>query len=391
MRTLPSRRSFFGTAAAGAAALNAVPSHAQRRNRPSVELMKIGVIAVGEYSHMNSQGAGIWAPVINPVDTDRWPTRNTDMLITHCWDSRPDRAAEFATRYDCEAVKNYDDMIGQVDGLITAGLYECKWWPKLVRPYLEAGIPTFINRPFAVSMKDAKEMVDTAKRYNAPIMCSDAHEDLKEALIAKARVAALLKEKRAILGANATTGAHEYPAHLLHSLYEVLTVFGHDVNQVSLQAPSWWQNETPTNPNGRMEWGIMTLQYNGITIEGAAAQTKPFLVTAHALDGYYDSRGTLRIYYQNGWEDFDQRILPGDFFNDRYHLQAKTVFSIQKMFRTKKMPQSYEDILEKTKIFLAGFKSHIDHDGRMVKVADVPDSWEAPSPYPDWIDESIFG
>ena len=390
MRTLPSRRSFFGTAAAGGAAMAAAPSHAQPRNRPTVELMKIGVIAVGDFSHMNSTGA-IWAPVINPTEPERWPMRTTRMQITHCWDSRPDRTAEFAQRYGCEAVKNYDDMVGDIDGLITAGMYECKWWPKLVRPYLEAGIPTFINRPFALSMKNAKEMVDTAKRYNTPIMCSDAHEDLKEALVAKAKVASLLRNNQIVLGANAATDSHEYPAHLLHALYEVLTVFGHDVNQVSLQAPSWWQTKTPTNPKGPMDWGILTLQYNGISIEGVGSQTEPFLVTAQSLGGGSTSRGLLRMYYRGGWEDFDHKIIEGDLINDRYHLQSKTIFSIQKMFETKKMPQSYEGILEKTRIFLAGFKSHIDHDGRMVRIADVPDSWEAPSPFPDWIDERIFG
>jgi len=389
MSKMPSRRSFFGTAAAGGAAMAASSVHAAPRKTPTAELMKIGVIAVGDYSHMNSKGS-IWAPVINPTEPHRWPMRTTRMLITHCWDSRPERSAEFAKRYGCEAVKSYDDMVGNVDALITAGMYECKWWPKLTKPYLEAGIPTFINRPFALSMKDAHEMIDTAKRYNTPIMCSDAHEDLKEALVAKAKVASLVKDKKTILGANAATGSHEYPAHLLHALYEVLTVFGLDVNQVSLQAPSWWQSKTPTNPNGPMDWGIMTLQYNGISIEGVGEQTEPFLVTAQALGGDSTSRGTLRMYYRGGWDDFDHRIIQNDLINDRYHLQSKTVFSMQKMFETKKMQQSYEGILQKTKIFLAGFKSHIDHNGLMVKVGGLPDSWEAPSPFPDWIDESIF-
>jgi len=389
MSNMLTRRSFFSTAAASSATLTTSRVSAASRNTPTVELMKIGVIAVGEYSHMNSTGA-IWAPVINPVEPERWPVRTTRMLITHCWDSRYERAAEFAKRYKCEAVKQYDDMVGKVDALITAGFYECKWWPQLTKPYLEAGIPTFINRPFALSMRDALELVETARRHNTPIMCSDAHEDLKEALVAKAKVASLINEKKWILGANAATGANEYPAHLLHSLYEVLSVFGMDVNQVSLQAPSWWQTETPTNPNGRMNWGMMTLQYNGISIEGVGKQTEPFLVTAQALGGNSGSRGTLRMYYRGGWDDFDQRIIQGDLINDRYHLQSKTVFNMQQMFETKKMPQSYDDILQKTKIFLSGFKSHIEHNGLMIKVDDLPDGWEAPSPFPDWIDGAIF-
>jgi len=54
------------------------------------------------------------------------------------------------------------------------------------------------------------------------------------------------------------------------------------------------------------------------------------------------------------------------------------------------MQWSYDYILRKTKIFLTGFKSHVDHNGAMVKVDDLPDDWEAPHPWPDWIDERIF-
>ena len=67
--------------------------------------------------------------------------------ITHMLrDSRPDVAAEFARRYECEAVRNYDDMVSKVDAMIYAGFYETKWWPQLTKPYLEASIPCHINR-----------------------------------------------------------------------------------------------------------------------------------------------------------------------------------------------------------------------------------------------------
>jgi hypothetical protein len=45
---------------------------------------------------------------------------------------------------------------------------------------------------------------------------------------------------------------------------------------------------------------------------------------------------------------------------------------------------------KKISIFLTVFKSHLEHDGALIRVADLPESWEAPCPFPDWIDESIF-
>ncbi|KKL12130.1 hypothetical protein LCGC14_2538840, partial [marine sediment metagenome] len=74
-------------------------------------------------------------------------------------------AEELAKKYKCEAVKNYYDMVGKVDGMIFAGFNEVKWWPQLTKPYLEAGIPCFINRPFAYSMKDANTIIKTAKKH----------------------------------------------------------------------------------------------------------------------------------------------------------------------------------------------------------------------------------
>jgi len=63
---------------------------------------------------------------------------------------------------------------------------------------------------------------------------------------------------------------------------------------------------------------------------------------------------------------------------------------MQRMFETRKMQWSYDYILQKTKIFLAAFKSHVDHGGAMYRVDDLPEDWRPPSPRPNWIDEAIF-
>lgn len=58
--------------------------------------------------------------------------------------------------------------------------------------------------------------------------------------------------------------------------------------------------------------------------------------------------------------------------------------------QAQEMTQSYDDILKKIRIFLTAFKSHLEYNGAMIRVADLPDNWEAPCPYPDSIDEAIF-
>ncbi len=99
MDTNLSRRSFFGkSVVAGSAAtviagkVNAKP----RKKISKVELMNIGVIALGDNSHMNYS---IWAPMINPTEPDKWRFgRTTRMRITHAWDSRPENSENFCKK-----------------------------------------------------------------------------------------------------------------------------------------------------------------------------------------------------------------------------------------------------------------------------------------------------
>jgi predicted dehydrogenase len=65
-------------------------------------------------------------------------------------------------------VKRPTDMLGMIDAAIVdfrhGGLHY-----KYAEPFIAAGLPTFIDKPFAVSVAHAKKMVDLAKRKRAPI------------------------------------------------------------------------------------------------------------------------------------------------------------------------------------------------------------------------------
>ena len=391
MKTNMYRRSFFGkTVAAGGAILtgggevNAKP----RRKTPTVELLQIGVVAVRDYSHLPT----IWGPTINQVDSDTWPVgRTTRMLITHCWDRNYDVAQDFAKKYKCTAMKNYYDMVDKVDGMIFGGFYEVKWWPQLTKPYLEAGIPCHINRPFALSIKSANEMVERAKKNNTAILCTDEREYLQQSIVGRSKVEELLKEGKTIAGANGDNSAgNEYPAHGVHGLYFMLAILGLDVERVSLQANGWWNEKTPTSPNPQT-WAQLNLQYKGIKFDGVPEQKTPFI--ASQLQSGAGGDAGMRIYYSGpsrGFWDIHHPWTYGEQMNRIYYLFFPTVLAMQRMFETKKMQWSYDYILKKTKIFLTGFKSHLDHNGAMLSVADLPEDWEAPSPYSDWIDEEIF-
>ena len=385
-----SRREFLAAGATAVAAgtdTDAVDAAVEKR--PKTDLIRVGVIALRDYSHIPT----IWGPSINQVDPETWPAgRSTRMLITNCWDRDPAVAEEFAKRYGCEPVKRYDGMVGKVDGMIFGGFYECRWWPRLTRPYLEAGIPCHINRPFALSMKAAREMADTAARHNTPILCTDEREYIQQAIVGRAKVEELLRDGFQIAGANGDNSAgNEYPAHGVHGLYFMLAILGLEVERIGVQGDGWWNQKTPGSPTPQT-WMQITLQYRGIRFPGVPEQTRPFI--ASQLQSGAGGDAGIRIYYDGkarGYWDTAHPWTYGERMNRLFYLFYPTVLAMQRMFETRTMQWSYDYILRKTRIFLAGFKSLIEHDGAMIRVDDLPEEWEAPCPYPDWIDERIFG
>ena len=113
--------------------------------------LRIGCLNVGAYSHLPD----LWAPLMNPRAEKR-EAAFTGMRITHCWDIEEDRSRAFARTFGCEAVSNFDDMLGKVDAVVSGGYYNHPWNHILHEPYLRAGLPNLVNRPFANSLAKAR-------------------------------------------------------------------------------------------------------------------------------------------------------------------------------------------------------------------------------------------
>src|SRR5260370_36425772 len=128
------RRPFIAQAPVlGAALAGASLATAQSGKRWSRgEYFRVGCLNVSSYSHL----MGLWAPLINPRKGEK-DTPFTGMRITHCWEIDPAKAEEFARIYGCETVKNFDDMVGRVDGIISGGYYNHPGKHILHQPYHE--------------------------------------------------------------------------------------------------------------------------------------------------------------------------------------------------------------------------------------------------------------
>ena len=316
----------------------------------SSELLRVGVLTCGPLSHV----IGIWGPIINATDGR---TRMTGMTMTHVWDINKDDMDSFAGKCGVQSVENFDDMVGKVDGVILSDFDAVPVFKDLARPYLDAGIPIFINRPFAYSLQDATEMIDLAKKSNTPIMCGSSFEYVKEVEIVREK----MKSIEPIVGYVADNSMSDYATHGVHGLYFVYACVGGGVKSVSYQAPSW------KSPNG-----VVILEHEGRN------GSKPFYGCVQEISGA-GTNAWIKVYGRG----FVEQSLwwEGSGWDRDIFLWLPMLLKMQKMFETGEMPETYDSIYEKTQIFLAGFKSHLVEKGAPVALDEIGD-WTAPILYP---------
>ncbi len=371
------RRTFLGkTALAGAgmlAAAGAKPAGAAVRTRKkrtspsSLELLHVGFLACDPSGHL-----AIWGPLINPPEG--W-TRRTGMVISHCWDIDKTDEERFATTYGCERVKNYTDMIGKVDAVILPSFDTAYGINKhLVKPYLEAGIPVFINRPFAFNMADAEAIVALSKKTGTPIMCGSAYEYCKEVKILKREV----ERCAPLYGAAVTSDSSDFPSHGIHPIYWVHKVFGSDVARISYFTRDW-----------KKVHGSVHMEYRPKK-EGDA----PFYVNiVYMQNTPTQSWGSMSIVGGGGSEIVN--ILTEVGTEEVFHFFfLPSVLAMQKFFESGEMPEPTESILSKTRLFLSAWKSHVDHHGAPVDPSELPRDWTGPHMYftrPDRYPAGFFG
>ena len=319
--------------------------------------VRVGVLTCGGTNHM----PGVWGPLLDPRGRQqflgcRQPL--TDMVMTHVWDIDTSASRTFAEDHaGLQIVDNYAAMVGQVDGIILGDHDSCLHFRHLIQPYLEAGVPVFLNRPFALSMTDAHDIVDLSRRTGTPIMTGSTLEFAPEVHSLRRDLATI----GAIRGCVAANSTSDYSTHGIHGPLFVHACIGGGVRCVAYQTPDW-----------RLPNGILTLEYESRNGE------PPFFGCIQEIGG---PLGWIRVFGADG--SCEQT------FDGSLPLWLPILQHMQHMFRTQEMPQTHDDILEKTAIFLAGFRSAVDHGGASVRL-DALGDWRAPLLNPDRYPEGYF-
>lgn len=143
----------------------------------------------------------------------------------------------FTTQLGLPMVDKPEEMIGKIDAVCIEG-NDGSMHLERARPFLEAGIPTFIDKPFACSVKDARELIALAERKKTPLFSCSSLRYAPEVTALHANVAKFGK----VVGCDAYSpgsqhprnpGLFNYGIHGVETLYAVMGPGCVSVTQVS--------------------------------------------------------------------------------------------------------------------------------------------------------------
>lgn len=348
-----SRRSFLTTSAAVGASSVLASKRAQAA--PEKKKLNIGVIGLGPYSFMLWSWSDIIEGTMPGSPRGNFGTQLLNMDITHVWDRNTKAAEEFAKRMDATVVKKFDDMIGKIDGLIMADFGDVPIQSELIKPYLEAGIPTYISRPFAYSLREIDDILDAAAKGNTPILATAKYEHYKEVPALKSKIKNVGKIKLV----QAATFTIDFPVHL-HIQFMMLKILGYDVKSVSMfcdhDMKANYVHQTYLYPGGGDQPPYIC------TIDGAAIP-----------DSFH-----IRIIGDTGIEEAS--MLRGyDWEYGLLHRYAPQILDMQRTFEGRNY-EPYDVVRKKTEIFLTSYYSYLERGGAPVDIGTLPADWRVTSP-----------
>ena len=104
--------------------------------------------------------------------------------VTHIWTQNPEVSNHIAKASKISnVVTHYAEMIGAVDAVLLAR-DDAENHYEMALPFLKAGIPLFIDKPFALSLAEAKQMLNE-QQYNNQIFTCSSLRYAQELLLSK--------------------------------------------------------------------------------------------------------------------------------------------------------------------------------------------------------------
>lgn len=243
----------------------------------------------------------------------------------------PDARGLAAAHAIADVVADPGEMIGRIDlALVVDDTGLGAAHARLARPFLEAGIPTFVDKPMTLNMRDALDLFDLAERRGVPLMSASA--------LRYAREVADLRERAAALGplsSVVSVGPGDWFNYGVHAVEMYQTLVGAGARSVHRYALG--------------ERDIAVIGYDN----------RPTVVVQTLRDAQYVFH--LVAYGANGWTECE--VTDADAFYTRMMDAAL------EMGRSGRAPIRPEETLEVLAVLHAGVRSA--EIGQPVQIADI--------------------
>ena len=179
-----------------------------------------------------------WAfsSLINRVDAtafkkNEWPLYDGRLadraVITHAWGDNAAATKRLAHAAGIKhVVKKPKDVIGEVDGVLLVDNMEMTH-QRHARTFLRAGVPTFIDKPIAPRLDEARRILEQANEYGTPVMSASALRYATEVADRKA-----LAERVGDVVTCVATGANELFYYGIHPLTLMCTIMNSPIRSV---------------------------------------------------------------------------------------------------------------------------------------------------------------
>jgi len=188
-----------------------------------------------------------------------------------------------------EIVDSPERLLGNVDGVLVLSVCGGSHL-EAARPFLEAGLPTFVDKPLACTEEDAREMAELAEKHEALLWSSSALRFAEEVL-ALEREAARLGRIEGLLTFGPAIRAEGNPGLLhygIHGAELLFTLMGPECRRVAcLHQPAvdW---VTAEFPGGRVA-----------TLRGTRSGSSAYGFTAFFENGIVHELVSTRFAYRN--------------------------------------------------------------------------------------------
>jgi predicted dehydrogenase len=161
-------------------------------------------------------------------------------------------------------VKDPAEMMGKIDALIVDHRHP-KYHLEAATPFIKAGIPTFIDKPFCYRVQEGKEFLAMARELGTPVTSyssiaqSDATFDIRKQVESMGKIDHVVRYGPADLGSQ-YGGIFFYG---VHSVQPLMYIFGEDIKKVRIARNGKNATASLAYENGMLAMLIFTSLHYG--------------------------------------------------------------------------------------------------------------------------------